>query len=103
MPRLQHGVASALLSPYVLSNTLSLSKVNAVSAFYTIQIGRTYCVAAVQHERVIDVRYTECYSLQQCRWPNSGFCVIGRVDNFVFSIYFFAFSVYSRKVSLQRN
>ena len=50
MPWLQHRVASIFLSPYVLSNTLSLSEVNAVSTFYTIQVGRADRKAAVQHK-----------------------------------------------------
>ena len=50
MPQLQHGDANTFLSPYVLSNTLSLSEVNGVSAFYTLQVGGAYSIAAVQHK-----------------------------------------------------
>ena len=44
MPQLQHRVARTS----VLSNTQDLYEVNAVSAFYTIQVGGAYFLAAVQ-------------------------------------------------------
>ena len=49
MPWLQHGVARTFLSPYLLTNTQDLSEVNAVSAFYTIQVGGAYSIAVMQH------------------------------------------------------
>ena len=58
MPWQQHGVVSTFLSPYILSNTLSPSEGNAVSAL-CILVG----LAAMQHKGVTEVLYTERYSL----------------------------------------